>query len=121
MSGLDLTGRRVLVVEDDYLLAAFLRGLLESWGATLVGPAPTSERALALLAGTRIDFALLDVNLGGEPVFSVADALAAERIPFSFTTGYETSMIPERHRNALVLRKPFGEAAVEEALLPLAI
>ena len=121
MNDLDLTGRRVLVVEDEYLLARFLRELLEIWGATIFGPAATIEEALALLAqADRVDFAMLDVNLRGATAFAVADALRARGIPFIFTTGYTPSTIPERYRDAAVLRKPFSNAELARALLALA-
>ena len=121
MSAPDLTGRRILLVEDEYLIARLLGQLLESWSATIVGPAATTERALALLAQMdRIDFAVVDVNLRGVPAFPVADALLARGVPFVLTTGYETSMIPERYRHVAVFQKPFNAAALAKALSGLA-
>jgi hypothetical protein len=69
-----------------------------------------------LLAQTdRIDFAVVDVNLRGVPAFPVADALLARGVPFVFTTGYGTSMIPERYRYIGTFQKPFNAAAIAKA------
>jgi CheY-like chemotaxis protein len=120
MSDPDLTGRPILVVEDDYLVARLLCELLEVWGATIVGPAATIERALAVLAETeRVELAVVDVNLRGATGFAVADALLARGVPFIFTTGYETSAIPERYHDITVLQKPFRQAEIAKALLAL--
>jgi CheY-like chemotaxis protein len=120
MSDLDLAGRSILVVEDDYLVARLLSELLEVWGATVIGPAATIELALALLAETeRIDLAVVDVNLRGATGFAVADALLTRGVPFIFTTGYETSAIPERYHAVAVLQKPFRQAEIAKALQAL--
>jgi DNA-binding response OmpR family regulator len=120
MSDLDLTGHRILLVEDEYLIARSLGVLLGIWGATVLGPASTIERALGLLAKTDgIDFALVDINLRGVAAFPVADALLARGVPFAFTTGYGTSMIPEHYRDVAALQKPFDAAALAKALLIL--
>jgi CheY-like chemotaxis protein len=122
MSNLDLTGRRILLVEDEYLVARSLCGLLESWGATILGPASTVERALGLSAtADRIDFALVDINLRGVTAFPVADALLARGVPFVFTTGYGTSMIPEHYRDVAALQKPVTAAMLAKSLLILTI
>ena len=117
MSDLDLTGRCILLVEDEYLVARSLTRLLKIWRATIEGPVATIGQALELLAkADQIDFALVDINLRGVGSFPVADALAARAIPFAFTTGYETSMIPERYRNVAVLQKPFNSAVLAKEL-----
>ena len=116
----DLTGRLILLVEDEFLVADTLSQMLEGLGAAILGPAATIERALAVLAGTdRVDFAVVDVNLRGERSYAVADALLERGIPFAFTTGYGASMIPERYRHAAVLQKPFGKAEMARALCVL--
>lgn len=120
MIRLDLTGCHILVLEDEYLIAQALAGLLQAWGATIIGPVPTAERALDLLVKTpRIDFAVVDINLRGVPSFAVADSLFSRGIPFAFTTGYGSSTIPERYRSIAILQKPFVEAHFEEVLSPL--
>jgi CheY-like chemotaxis protein len=117
MGDVDLTGRHILLVEDDCLLAETLGELLKSWGATVLGPKSTTAQALEFLAqADRVDFAVVDLNLHGARSFAVADALMARGIPFAFTTGYRQSPIPEPYRHAVVLRKPFGKAELEKAL-----
>jgi CheY-like chemotaxis protein len=120
MTDLDLTGRRVLLVEDDYMLARALVSLLETCSVTILGPVATTERALALLKQTdQIDFAVIDVNLRGETSYSLADALIERDVPYIFMTGYGASSIPERYRDAAILQKPFKAAKLMESLQAL--
>src|SRR4051812_19908821 len=102
-----LQGRKILVVEDEYLIADDLRKALEDAGAEVLGPVPTVEDARALVEeqGT-IDAGVLDINLRGEMIFPVADVLAARGVPFLFATGYEEWSLPERFANATRLEKP---------------
>lgn len=117
MNALPLDGRRVLIVEDEFLLADDLSEALADLGATVLGPAPTVAEALALLsAGAEIDGALLDVNLGGEKVFPVADALEAQGIRFVFTTGYEAASIPSRYQHVARFEKPANMNALVRAI-----
>lgn len=90
MSNTTLHGRRILVVEDDYLLAESLNDLLIEAGVRVVGPVGNVSDALSLVtSGEEIDGALLDVNVRGQPVFPVADALLERGVPFSFCSGYD--------------------------------
>jgi len=90
-----LQGRRILVVEDDYILALELVHGLESVGVEIVGPVGKVADAMARIAeGPRIDAAILDIHLGTEKVFPVAEALLARGVPFIFTTGYDISALP---------------------------
>ncbi len=108
---------RILVVEDEYLLADELASVLEEEGATVLGPAPTIERALALLEPHSPPHgAILDINLGGEPAFPIADALIALGVPLIFTTGYDNPTIPERFAGIPRCEKPISIAAVTAAL-----
>jgi DNA-binding NarL/FixJ family response regulator len=117
MSNLDLAGRHILLAEDDYMVAGSLCRLLECLGATIIGPAATAEHALALLAqADRVDFAMVDINLRGAASFAVADALRARGVRFAFATGYGTSAIPKRYRDAAVLQKPFDLAEMAKAV-----
>ncbi|MCR0983841.1 response regulator [Roseomonas populi] len=117
MAGADLTGRRVIVVEDDYLIADEMRELLEDSGAEVVGPAPTVQDALNLLGRPgAIDGAVLDVNLRGEPSYGVADALLARGVPFVFVTGYGSGVIPQRYAGGGRCEKPVGIEAITRAL-----
>jgi CheY-like chemotaxis protein len=116
----DLTGRRILVVEDEHMVARSIVRLLKLCGVRVIGAAAPVEDALALLADNeRVDAALLDVNLRGISAHPVADALIARGVPFVFTTGYEMSVIPERYRDAAVVQKPFDPIEISKALLPL--
>ncbi|HUF56902.1 MAG TPA: response regulator [Thermohalobaculum sp.] len=102
-----LTGYRILVVEDEYYIADDLRRAALRLGAEVVGPAPTRERALELIVGPqRIDLAVVDINLRGEIVFEVADALEAQGVPFVFATGYNHGAIPERFGHVPCWSKP---------------
>ncbi|MDP2332410.1 MAG: response regulator [Reyranella sp.] len=115
MVTLDFSDRNVLIVEDDVFLALDLERVLDDAGCSVIGPAPSVERALARIDDTRLDAALLDVNLGHELVFPVADRLCAEDVPFIFVTG-DPSKVPERHWTRPIVTKPFLEPALLEAL-----
>lgn len=115
MVTLDFSDRNVLIVEDDVFLALDLERVLDDAGCSVIGPAPSVERALARIDDTRLDAALLDVNLGQELVFPVADRLCAEDVPFIFVTG-DPSKVPERHWTRPIVTKPFLEPALLEAL-----
>lgn len=118
----DLHGFRVLLVEDEFLLAHDLRCELENIGAIVIGPEPSVERALARISdGQQIDVAILDLNLCGKPAFPVADALAAKGVPFMFTTGYDR--IPgNRYPSVIKCSKPIDMnkllSELENMLLP---
>lgn len=112
---LDFSDRKVLIVEDDVFIALDLERLLDDAGCGVVGPASSIEHAMAKIADTKLDAALLDVNLGHELVFPVADRLSAEGIPFIFVTG-EPRTVPERHWMRPVITKPYQAPAVLEAL-----
>jgi CheY-like chemotaxis protein len=112
-----LKGRRVLVVEDDYFLADDIRIEFERAGAEVLGPVGRVKDALHLLEGCeRLDGAILDINLGGEKVYDVADALQARAIPFVFATGYDAEIIPERYTRVLRCEKPIEPVKIGEAL-----
>lgn len=111
-----LEGRRVLIVEDEYFIAADLKRAFQEAGA-LARPVASVAEALALLAEPGIDAATLDVNLDGTASFPIADALTARAIPFLFLTGYDDWSLPERYRNVPQLTKP---CPVEDALALLA-
>jgi CheY-like chemotaxis protein len=101
-------GRRVLVVEDEYIVAEDLRQDLERHGVTVLGPVPSVQRALALLdEDQQPDAAILDVNLGGEMGFPVADRLHERGVPVLLATGYDAWSIPERYARLPRCEKPF--------------
>lgn len=114
-----LRERRILVVEDDYMIARDVSDDLEAAGAIVIGPAPSVDGALRLMEGQpTIDLAVLDVNLGTERSFPVAQALQAKAIPFLFATGYNSADIPPEWRHVQVVMKPLRIASVERLLTP---
>jgi DNA-binding NtrC family response regulator len=90
-----LRGRRVMIVEDELLVAMELESLLEEQGCAVIGPAPTVDRALALLDREPPDAAILDVNLDGQTAIPVAAALNARGVPFLLATGYGNAQASE--------------------------
>ena len=112
-----LKGRRLLVVEDEYLIAADLADVLTGQGANVIGPAGSIKDALDMLATERqLDGAILDINVRGERVYPVADALRARGVPFVFATGYDSWVIPDAFANVPRLEKPVRAAALARLL-----
>lgn len=109
-------GCRILIVEDEFMLAHELAFKLERMGATVIGPEPSIARALARIAAEPIDFAVLDVNLGAEKVFPVADRLTDMHTPFVFFTGYGHDLLPDSYRAARRCDKPVDLRELEKAL-----
>jgi len=107
-----LRGRRLLVVEDEYLIAADLTASLESLGVEVIGPAASVDEALFLVEtnGGRLDGAVLDINLRDERVYPVADVLTARGVPFIFTTGYDAIALPNSYAGAPRCEKPVDKA-----------
>lgn len=112
-----LSGRRVLVVEDEYFIADDIARALDRLGAEVVGPVPDRDEALALLhSGERIDLAVLDINLHGEAVHPVADALQDRGVPFVFATGYDAAAVPAAYQDVPRWEKPFDPRDLAKAL-----
>ena len=99
--------KRVLVVEDEVMVAMGLEIALTDAGYEVVGPIGWFDQAMEAAIGQDVDFALLDVNLRGEPVFPVADVLTDRHVPFAFLTGYGRESLPPSQAMANVLSKPF--------------
>ena len=114
MSEALLINRNILLVEDEYLIAWALQDGLQRSGAHVIGPAASVEDALALLATEPVDGAILDVSLGREKVFPVAEALATRGIPFVFATGY--SDLPLKWHHIPRFEKPVEAARAALAL-----
>jgi CheY-like chemotaxis protein len=113
-----LRDRRILVVEDEYLIAMSLQDALETAGSIVVGPAPSVDKALQTIdSEPHIDAAVLDVNLGGALAYPVADMLVARKIPFVFTSGYEDTALRSRYSGVKNCPKPYLFQAIEEALV----
>lgn len=110
-------GRRILVVEDEALVAMLLETMLEDMGFSPVGPIGDIDTALEVVSDdAALDGALLDVNVAGREVFPVAAALKARGIPFIFSTGYGEGGLPEDWRGHSTIQKPFTEDAIRDAL-----
>jgi len=90
-----LSGRRILVVEDEVIVAWALEDMLANMGCAVVGPAARVNQALAMIDDESIDAVVLDLNLNGQMSYQVADVLASRGVPFVFLTGYHKSSIPE--------------------------
>lgn len=112
-----LRGRRILLVEDEYVIAEEMAGFLREARAVVLGPAPSPAAGLALLAATRPDGAVLDVNLGNVPVWPLVDALAAAGVPLMLATGYDSGVIPPAYAHLPRCQKP---VAPRDLLLTLA-
>ncbi|WP_262269124.1 response regulator [Microvirga yunnanensis] len=112
-----LANRRVLVAEDEYFIARDIARALHALGAEVVGPVPTLDEVQALLAtGERLDAAILDINLNGEMVFPIMEALTAREIPVVFATGYDRTTVPAQYEDIPRWQKPFDPRAVVKAL-----
>jgi CheY-like chemotaxis protein len=112
-----LRGRRVLVVEDETMIAMLVEDMLDELGCAVVGPAHGLDAALALAqTDNGLDAALLDVNLAGQSVFPVADALRKRGVPAVFSTGYGDASLRESDRGSPVLQKPFRAGDLARAL-----
>lgn len=105
----------VLVVEDEMMIAMMIEDMLNELGYDVVGPATRIEEAMALIGGG-VAAALLDVNIAGQPVYPVAEALQQQGIPLIFLTGYGTAGVDPRFQGCPVLPKPFELSGLQSAL-----
>lgn len=112
-----LAGLRILVVEDEAAISLLLEDMLLDFGCEVVGPAARLATALEVVAREEVDLAILDVNVAGEPIYPVAEALAARSIPFVFSTGYGSAGIRDTFRDRPVLQKPFAQHDLKQKLL----
>jgi len=113
-----LRDRRILIVEDEYLVAMSLAEALQDAGSIVLGPVPSVDKAITKIESEpHIDGAVVDVNLGGVLAYPVADLLIARKIPFVFTSGYEDNLLRDRYSQVKNCAKPYLFAAMEEALV----
>jgi CheY-like chemotaxis protein len=103
-----LSGRRVLVVEDEMLVLMTIESMLGQLGCDSVTSAATSAQAIQLTKSQSFDVAMLDLNLNGRPSYAVADALDALGVPFVFSTGCSSDGMRDDYRDRPTLRKPYG-------------
>ena len=111
-----LSGKRVLVVEDEMMIAMLLEDMLIDLGCEVVGIASRLDDALLRAQNTAFDIAILDVNLNGQTSYAVADALAERGLPFVFATGYGSGGLTPRYQNITTLQKPFQISDLIRAL-----
>jgi len=112
-----VAGNRILVVEDEALVAMMLRDSLVTLGFHVVGPLTRTAEAIASAANEQFDAAILDVNIGGDPIYPVAERLAARAIPFVFLTGYGAESIDPRFAHVPVLQKPIEPEALQRMFI----
>ena len=109
----------ILVVEDDYMTAEEIAEVLSNAGAHVLGPVPSLDDALRLVAAERrIDGAVLDVYVRQEAVWPVVDVLLARSVPVVFATSYDTSVIPHAYAHLPFCQKPTSGRDLARALLP---
>lgn len=111
-----LAGLRVCIVEDESLILMLLEDILSDLGCVVAGSALTLKQGLDLASTVEADLAILDINLGGDPIFPVAERLAARGIPLVFASGYGATTLPEGWRERPTLPKPFSAEQVATAL-----
>jgi len=116
LSKQELSNRKVLVVEDEMMIAMLIEDMLDEFGCKLVGPATNVPRALELIGKESIDVAVLDLNLDGKDTYAIADALQRKSVPFIFATGYASTGRRQEYGNRPVLQKPFQARDLSTAL-----
>jgi CheY-like chemotaxis protein len=115
--GSTLRGRQILIVEDEYMIAADLARSLKDLGVSVLGPARSVADALAIIQKEEVvDAAVLDVDLGVEKVFAVADALRQRGVPFVFATGYDHWLMPCTYEDVPRFEKPVDTGALARTL-----
>ncbi len=112
----DVTGLKVFIVEDESLITMLLEDILEEVGCTVAGSALTLKQALDQADTVAADVAILDINLGGDPIFPVAEKLVARGMPIIFASGYGATTLPDAWRDRPTLPKPFSADQVTAAV-----
>lgn len=113
----ELRGLKALIVEDEAGVALLIEDMLAELGCEVAARAALLPRASELARTALVDFAVLDVNLNGRPVFPVADILRERGIPFVFSTGYGANGLPDEYRCQPLVTKPFTLEDLERQLL----
>jgi CheY-like chemotaxis protein len=112
----DLTGVRVLVVEDEGAVAFMIEEMLEDLGCVVAASVASLPRAEEVVCSLAFDAAVLDVNLAGATTFDLARDLGRRRVPYVFSTGYGSAGLPPDLRDRPVLTKPFGPSELHDAI-----
>jgi CheY-like chemotaxis protein len=111
-----IRAKRILVVEDELMIRMLLEDMLAELGYTIAAEAAHLDEALEAARNADFDIAILDVNLSGQPISPVADALAARGMPFVFATGYGERGLPDSYRDRPTLKKPFQLDSLKRTL-----
>lgn len=112
-----LKGARVLVVEDEAAISMLLEDMLFDFGCEVVGPAARLATALEMAQSENFAVAILDVNVAGEPIYPVAEAIVRRDLPLVFSTGYGGAGIREPFRDRPVVQKPFSQNDLKRTLI----
>ena len=110
--------KTVLLVEDEALVAMMMKDTLAELGFSVVGPVSRAADALVTARLDQLDAAILDVNLGGDLIYPVAEMLAARSVPFVFVTGYDAESIDSRFAHVPVLQKPIERDVLQRLFVP---
>jgi CheY-like chemotaxis protein len=113
----DTTGHRVLLVEDEAMIAMLVEDMLEDLGHDLAAVVTRLEEALALSRSEAFDLAILDLNLGGVLTYPVADVLRDRGVPFIFATGYGSGGLKKAYSDLPTLQKPFNQESLGRAIV----
>jgi DNA-binding NtrC family response regulator len=116
-----MIGKRILVIEDEFLVGLEIRSVLTEAGFGVVGPAATVQEALRHISQADFDVALVDANLGGCSVEGVAAALADRGTPFALLTGYSRKGLPPQLADAPLIEKPFDARTVIDSVRRLCL
>ncbi len=114
-----LSGKRVLVIEDEMLVLMGIEDMLADLGCTSIAVAGNLDKALALIAAEKFDIAILDVNLNGQRSYPAAQALSEASVPFAFSTGYGEHGVDEGYGCHLVLKKPYSSHHLSQVVTSL--
>jgi CheY-like chemotaxis protein len=107
---------RVLIVEDEAMIAMLVEDMVLDFGSEVVGPVAKMDDAISLAKSAALDAAILDINVSGSVLFPVAEILSERGIPFIFATGYGSTGLPLRFRSHPTLPKPFSYQSLAEIL-----
>lgn len=115
----DLTGRRILLVEDSPVVGPFTADLLTELGCIVVGPAPNMANARQLIENESFEAAIMDIHIRGDRVFSLCELLDEKGVPFVLTSGYAGWDLPEQLKARPRLQKPYRLEDVRQVLMEL--
>ncbi len=116
----EIGGLKVFIAEDESLITMLLEDILDELGCTVAGSALTLKQALEQSETVQADLAILDINLGGDPIFPVATRLAERGVPIVFASGYGVHSLPDAWRDRPTLPKPYSADQVADALAEVA-